>query len=316
MGQRIIFVMLVLLVSNVPLIESTSAQLPAVDIECQSVDASGSVEIHVYPGATNSGYFTCTVSNPNAYQEKIRITVESHDLSSAAPGEIYVGGNSEADFQVSIQGENAMPHGSQQIQITAEVVEANGVPPPNNTTSETSIVVQIMQYSGIIVEQIEPMFYIESGSDFTMEYGITNTGNHADKFLFEFLSGSIDQLENEGFDISIPMRSVEIDSGGVAMVRAIVRAPSDGSDWPINSKGVHEMTFTAEISVESDFSCRYEATGCNTVSVIQTITVYEEASEPEKIISGTSEDQTLIYAGSGGAILLLLILFVAMKKRK
>ena len=145
---------------------------------------------------------------------------------------------------------------------------------------------------------------------------INPSGNHADRFLFEFLSGSIDQLENEGFHISIPMRSVEIYSGGVAMVRAIVLAPSDGSDWPINSKGVHEMTFTAEISVESDFSCKYEATGCNTISVIQTITVYEEASEPEKIISGTSEDQTLIYAGSGGAILLLLILFVSMKKRK
>ena len=316
MGQRIIFVMLVLLISNLPLIDSASAQLPAVDIECQSFDASGNVEIHVYPGATNTGHISCTVSNPNAYQEKIRITVESHDLSSAAPGDIYVGGNSEADFQVSIQGETAMPMSSREIQITAEVVEANGLPPPTSVTSETSIVVQIMQYSGIIVEQIEPIIYVESGSDFTMEYRIINTGNHVDRFLFEFLYDSRVQLENEGFHLSIPIRSVELYPGGVAMVRAIVRAPSDGSDWPINSKGVHEMTFTAEISVQSDFSCSYEATGCNTVSVIQTITVYEEASEPEKIISGTSEDQTLIYAGSGGAILLLLILFVAMKKRK
>ncbi|MGY8670884.1 MAG: choice-of-anchor T family protein [Candidatus Poseidoniales archaeon] len=316
MGKRIIFVMLVLLVSNVPLIDSASAQLPAVDLECQAVDPSGNVEIHVYPGATNTGQIDCTVSNPNVYQEKIRITVASSELLSSAPGEFYVGPNSEVDFQVSIQADAQMSKRTVEIQITAEVVEASGLPPPNPSSSESNLLAHVMQFSGFLVEQIEPIIYIESGSDFIIEYRIINTGNYRDKFLFEYLYDSRVKLEDAGFQISMPTSSVELDLGQQLTFRTIVRAPSYGNDWPINSKGVREMTFTAEISVVSDFSCKYERTGCNTVSVIQTITVYEEASESEKIISGTSEDQSLIYAGSGGAILLLLILFVFMKKRK
>ena len=94
-----------------------------------------------------------------------------------------------------------------------------------------------------------------------------------------------------------------------------MRTPTGYEDWPINSEGKHEMTFRLDFIATSDFSCKNEG-NCLTETVTTTITVFAEASESDKIISGTSDNQLLIYGGGGGGILLLLILFVVMRKKK
>ena len=60
---------LIFLLSTMP-VPNVEAQVgpAAVNLDCVSVDASGSVEVEVYPGATLTGQALCTVSNPNSYQ--------------------------------------------------------------------------------------------------------------------------------------------------------------------------------------------------------------------------------------------------------
>ena len=317
MVRSINFVILILLISYLPLIDSTSAQsfIPSVELECEAINPSGSLQIDVGPGSTASDYADCTVSNPNAYQEKIEITITSN-LSSSAPGDITVGPNSEADFRVAIQANIGMKMNNYDLNIHAQVVEASGVPPPTTADAESNLIIQILQYSGVSVESVEPIIYIGSGSDSIIEFNVFNLGNSADKFEIGLTDESRDILENKGFQTSMPSQYQEINyQNAPEMVQALIRAPSDGSEWPINSMGLHEMSFTATFFATSDFSCKYEYV-CNSASVDQTIVVYQEVSEPEKIFSGTSEDQSLVYAGGGGAVLLLLILFVAMKRRK
>ena len=80
---------LIFLLSAIP-VPTVEAQVgaAAVNLECVSVDASGSVQVEVYPGATLTGQALCTVSNPNSYQEKIEIEVQSDGLVNSAPGSI------------------------------------------------------------------------------------------------------------------------------------------------------------------------------------------------------------------------------------
>ncbi len=319
MSRSTLLVFLICFCLALPLIDLTSAQgfTPSVELECEAVNPSGTLQIHVGPGATLIDYADCTATNPNLYTEKISIEVTIEGLSYSAPGELTIGPNSEVDFQVTIKADTGMLRSTHNLNIKARVEEAAGFPPPNIAESEVSLMVDIMQFSGVSVGSTYPIVTLKSGSDYNIEFKVHNDGNYADKFLLEFSDASRDKLEDEGFQISFPMAAVEIESEAAPMkIRVVIRAPSDGSDWPINSEGMHEKKFTATFIATSDFSCKSEG-DCNSASVDQIIIIQQEASETEQFLSGTSGDnQLLVYGGSGGVVILLLILFVVMKKRK
>ena len=147
MGQKIICVIIILLLSPLPIINSSSAQwIPAVDLECQAVHPSGNLEINITPESNSSDYAECTVSNPNMYQETIRISVNSGQLESSSPANIYVEANSEADFQVIVLAENTMLNQTIELVIIAEVVEVNGLPSPISASSESNLLVDVTVY--------------------------------------------------------------------------------------------------------------------------------------------------------------------------
>ncbi len=147
MGNRIIYIFMILLLSYLPITQSASAQwVPDVEIECEAVNPSGNLEINITNGSTRSDYANCTVSNPNMYQEKISISINSGTLAVAAPGEIYVDANSEVDFDVTVRAENMTMNQTIQLTIVAEVVEANGLPPPNSASAESNLLVDITVY--------------------------------------------------------------------------------------------------------------------------------------------------------------------------
>ena len=98
MRLKVVVLIVLFSLSHLPL-PNAEAQVgaAAVNLECVSVDASGTVQVEVYPGATLTGQALCTVSNPNSYQEKIEIEVQSDGLVNSAPGSITLGPNAEED---------------------------------------------------------------------------------------------------------------------------------------------------------------------------------------------------------------------------
>tara|TARA_X000001036_G_scaffold248650_1_gene231697 strand:+ start:2276 stop:2863 length:588 start_codon:yes stop_codon:yes gene_type:complete len=171
MGPRVILIIVILLSSYLPTIESVSAQwFPAVDLECQAVHPSGNLEINVTPDSNGSDYADCTVSNPNMYQEKISIMINAGTFASAGPADFYVEANSEVDFQVFIScSECGSMNQTQELMIVAEVVEANGLPPPTNANSESNLLVDIIVYEEsnetekIILEKTDNQSLIYAG---------------------------------------------------------------------------------------------------------------------------------------------------------
>jgi len=162
-----------LLVSHLPIMKSASAQfVPAIDLECQSVHPSGNLKIDATNGSNASDYAECTVSNPNIYEEKIRIIIYSGPLDQQGPADFYVEANSEVDFQVIIScdciaGENGTNQ-TRDLTIIAEVVEANGVPPPFYTDSESNLLVDIILYEE--VNETEMIISEKSDDDQSLIY--------------------------------------------------------------------------------------------------------------------------------------------------
>ncbi len=173
MDQRIVCIILILLTSHLPIMESASAQIaPAIDLECQSVHPSGNLELYVSNNSSGnvSDYAECTVSNPNLYQEKIRIIILSGPLNQEGPADFYVEAGSEVDFQVKIWTEKFgdWVNQTRELTIIAELLEANGLPPPIYISSESELLVDIIVYEE--TNETEDIISVKSDDDQSLIY--------------------------------------------------------------------------------------------------------------------------------------------------
>ena len=308
-------VLCILILSLIPpVVENVEAQstVAAVDLNCTSPYPSGAIDIAVHPGATLTGYSVCTVSNPSIYQEKISIQADADGLVVAAPGSITLAPGGESEFQVTVRAESRMAMQARSLSTTATVTEMNGVPPPNIAESTSNQIINILQFSGLSVEMLEPGVEIYTGNDYSLFYYVYNQGNWADKFVLE-----LDYDENIDFKITSPVISAEIPRNDIGAFRLDLRAPSDGSAWQVNEDGVKSLEVTVSVTFQSEFSCRYEG-ACNSVTVLQSVTFLhnETTSSDSEVLSSETKDQLLIYGGSGVGVILLLVVFFTIKKRR
>ena len=335
MSRITAWIFLIFLCSYLPMTTPASAQsvAPAIDLECEAINPSGNLELHVSLNESATDYATCTASNPNIYEEKIVIYTQNEaGLAVAHPEEIIVAGLSDAEFQVTIRADSGTLAMTSELRVVAYVVEVAGVDLNDiNTGSqddEDSVIVQIMQYYDVKVEPVPSILIDVSGygDEFDWVFSfpfveIYNFGNGWDKFVFDF--DDLYQSDMISFYyccstmnyLSQPIEEL-IEYPGSVSIRLL--AEIDQSyipDWPINSEGMHEISFTSTFTATSVYSCEYEDE-CKSDSVQQTITFVHEASEVTMLTSSESGNQLLIYGVGSGGLLLLLILFLAVKSRR
>jgi len=312
-SKMLVFVLLMISAAS-PLVDYSSAQsvMAAVDLECVPQDG-GSVNIEVYPGATLTGYTTCTVSNPTIHVEKISITTSADGLAVASPGSVTVAAGGEEEFQVAVRAEARQTMGTRTLSVNAYVQEISGAPPPNNANANSNNIISIIQFAEFNLEMLEPVVEIEVGSDYELEYFLYNTGNGMDTFNLDL---DYDQYDDTSFSLS--MASVQVDSWWFGQLRVMVSAPNYGGDWDIRADGRHTMEMEIQINVESELGC--QKGNCLKTTMNQKIIFYQNQTVQDEsesgVMSGSIDDQMLIYGGGGGGILLLLILFVVMRRKK
>ncbi len=95
---------------------------PEINITCED---PGLME--VYPGSTRTTIIDCVLENPTIHSEKVEVTVEGGTFSTAAPASAIVGAGSEVSFQVAVRGDEGHAAGLYLVNISAQVVEANGI---------------------------------------------------------------------------------------------------------------------------------------------------------------------------------------------
>ena len=255
--KRVVALMGIYLCSLMVVAVPASAQLSgaAVSMTC----APGQIQVEVKPGATLTGYTTCTVSNPTAYVEK----VASDGLATAAPGDMYVGAGQEVDFQVVVRANPYMQMQSRQLTVSAQVQELNNLPPPNTASSQVNALINIMQFSIVQVEAVEPFVQLMPKTDKNFQFKVYNFGNQIDRMKIGVTENTRDTLEEAGFTVNLPQNVVTIEPNTAPeTARIMVRTPKN-QGW---SDAYHVLEFYAE----SEFACQNG--GCNRES--QMITVY------------------------------------------
>lgn len=316
MRTKMLVLILFFMSAASPLIDNSTAQgsmTAAVDLECIPPNGA-SIDLDVSPGSTLAGFTTCTVSNPTVHVEKISITVTADGLVVAAPGSVTVAAGGEEDFQVAVRAESRMYTQARTLVVEATVQEISGVPPPNSAYSTSSNIISILQFAEFSVEMMAPVVELEVGSDYQLEYNLYNTGNGFDKFNIEL---SDDEFYDTSF--ALPAVALQVEPyAPPARFQVMVSAPDDGLDWETDSDGVHTMEIEIKISVESDLGCQNG--DCLKTTMTQKIIFYENQTAQDDsrsgVISNSMDNKTLVYGGSGAGVILLLILFVVMRRKK
>ena len=248
-----------LLLVATPVAAQTPTPTAAISLTC----APNNIDIQVNPGAIPSGYTTCTLENPTSWIEKVAIMVTSDGMATASPGNMYVGGGGEVDFQVSVRADPYMAVQARQLTISATVQEINGVPPLNQADSTNTLIVNIEQYSLVQVEAVEPFVQLQPKIDKNFEFKVYNLGNQVDFMKVGITDASRKSLEDAGFTINLPAVKVQLESKVAPQkVRVMIRTPKN-QGW---TDAYHVLDFYAE----SDFACQNG--GCMRES--QMITIY------------------------------------------
>ena len=259
--KKVVALMGIYLCSLMVVAVPASAQVSgaAVSMTC----APGQIQVEVKPGATLTGYTTCTVSNPTAYVEKVAIQVTSDGLATAAPGDMYVGASQEVDFQVVVRANPYMQMQSRQLTVSAQVQEINNLPPPNTASSQVNALINIMQFSIVQVEAVEPFVQLMPKTDKNFQFKVYNFGNQIDRMKIGVTENTRETLEEAGFTVNLPQTVVTIEPNTAPeTARIMVRTPKN-QGW---SDAYHVLEFYAE----SEFACQNG--DCNRES--QMITVY------------------------------------------
>ena len=203
------------------------------------------------------------MSNPTAYVEKVAIQVTSDGLATAAPGDMYVGASQEVDFQVVVRANPYMQMQSRQLTVSAQVQEINNLPPPNTASSQVNALINIMQFSIVQVEAVEPFVQLMPKTDKNFQFKVYNFGNQIDRMKIGVTENTRETLEEAGFTVNLPQTVVTIEPNTAPeTARIMVRTPKN-QGW---SDAYHVLEFYAE----SEFACQNG--GCNRES--QMITVY------------------------------------------
>lgn len=229
---------------------------PDVSLTCENPQA-----IETYPGSTRTSIVNCDLSNPSAHQVKVEMVIQSGALVNAGPASLTVGAGLTTAFQVILRGDLQMAEGQHQVSITATVSQANGVAYPGTPTTYKVLAV-VKQFSRLRVASELAFIQLRPKVDYMVTYDVYNDGNALDRMNIEI--ANYDELNDEGFTLSLPLVNVEIESKSPPeKVRVQIRTPKN--------QGWTDKYFNLQFKATSDYSVRTEGIPN---SQIQSVTLY------------------------------------------
>lgn len=301
-----------LLINLTPIVES-QAPLPDIDLDC-----SPSTNVEVWPGSSSGGYFYCTVTNNTPYTSEVEIEISSELLAVSGPNSVTVGPAEEVVFQVTLRGEIGMPTSTTSVNVQATVVEMNGLPPITAEQEDSDTLVSILQYGRVEVQATESLINGYAGSDISIEFEATNTGNGIDTIRASI--SNIDLFDESGFIILINPISKQANSGETVSFTVDITLPSKssarsdgtGNTWEKDESGEYYIAyFVLNFEVMSEFECRNMGCYVESTSVI----IEVEESVDSGGVLGMSSTTTYLLGGGTICLVIFLVALLFVKRK-
>ena len=185
----------------------------------------GTITLNVAPGGNPTGQVSCTISNPTAHQETIRVTVSAAGVT-VTPQIFVVTLASGQDITVPI-AVAAEPRSARRfisVTVMGDLERQDGVPPVVPYTTFAGYLVTIEQYARVVMTVSEPFKKVKPGKENPVNLRIINDGNDRDKF--EITCVNKKELEDDDFSIVIiPTVTMDIDPQKYTEIKVAIQTP-------------------------------------------------------------------------------------------
>lgn len=277
-----------------------NAQQPSAQVQLDCVEES--IALDAYPGAeSNTILVHCLIANPTSGEEKVEFNgswgqimqidfVDGHEFIIPAGGEV------EANVSVTIV--ESSEYASYNLELTAEVLEMNGIPPMNTAADSVNVLVDVLQFDSYSTSYNSPLSFTVVLNDATLNTwdGITIQNNGNAQSQVSLVTDDLsDDLGAHNLSVVIPVVSNMIAIGdswnanfGVGVLET---ATLDTSDWEELDNGVMRLNLSSTIGLQSssDVHC-HECSDLLDVNI--EILVVEEALENSNDESSENEDES------------------------
>jgi len=312
MGRASVIVALIVLIVPLGAFSTVATAqtniIPEINISCDDP-----AEIDVYPGSTMTTIIDCVLENPTIHQEKIEVTIESGTFAAAGPSSMTVGSGSEVSFQVIVRADESHSADSYLVNISAQVVEANGIQVSLFTSPEYSeVTVVVNAFMSCDWTMGQGGGAVEAGDVIAFSASFTCTGNDDSSANFSprMISDSGDNSWPSGFvDQSAPCNLQTQSGSSSTNCQFQILTPANlGETW----EGCIAIWWEEDWLGYVPDSCEYERVdvkvepkgiGLDTLGLDGNESISEILQENKQIVAG------------GGGVLLLAFVAVALLRR-
>ena len=291
------------------LVPAASAQqiLPDITVEC-----ADNVEVDVSPGSSSTAIVYCELENSSMWEEEVDISVQFGDLDGSNPDSVTIEAGTTQSLTIGVSADQNQEAGDYQVNVSAEVTSAGGIPVPGLASDSDEVEVTIAEFTTCDHTVGQGGGNLEAGQiiSFSVSISCDSNTDSTTKFSARLIDDSGSAAWPTGFDDQSPQCEVLIPDGGT----------SENCQFQILTPSNLEYTWEGCVIVlEDGGSVPKSCPSSNVVNIkveAKTLGIGSIELTGNESIFGEYSDEAPIIIGGVATVLVLAIIGMLVARRR
>ena len=196
------------------LIPAVSGQVfPDITVEC-----ADNVEVDVSPGSSSTAVVWCELENSSMWEEEVDISVQFGDLDGSNPDSVTIEAGSKLSISIGVSADQNQEAGDYQVNVSAEVTSAGGIPVPGLASDSDEVEVTIAEFTTCDHTVGQGGGTLDAGQiiSFSISISCDSNTDSTIKYNARMIDKSGSSAWPSGFDDQSPQCDVLIPDGGTS----------------------------------------------------------------------------------------------------
>ena len=196
------------------LVPAVSGQVfPDITVEC-----ADNVEVDVSPGSSSIAVVWCELENSSMWDEEVEISVQFGDLDGSNPDSVTIEAGSKFSISIGVSADQNQEAGDYQVNVSAEVTSAGGIPVPGLASDSDEVEVTIAEFTTCDHTVGQGGGNLDAGQiiSFSISISCDSNTDSTTKYNARMIDKSGSSVWPSGFDDQSPQCDVLIPDGGTS----------------------------------------------------------------------------------------------------
>ena len=196
------------------LIPAVSGQVfPDITVEC-----ADNVEVDFNAGSSSTAVVWCELENNSMWEEEVEISVQFGDLDGSNPDSVTIEAGSKFSISIGVSADQNQEAGNYQINVSAEVISAGGIPVPGLASDSDEVEVTIAEFTTCDHTVGQGGGTLDAGQiiSFSVSISCDSNTDSTIKYNARMIDKSGSSAWPSGFDDQSPQCDVLIPDGGTS----------------------------------------------------------------------------------------------------